>query len=42
MAPCDAYTKLLESNHPVVVVIYENLTQKVMPYLCQQLAYIKI
>ena len=31
MAPCDAYTKLLESNHPVVVVIYENLTQKVMP-----------
>ena len=31
MAPCDAHTKLLESNHAVEMVIYENLTQKVMP-----------
>ena len=30
MALCDAYTRLLESHHEVVVVIYENLTQKVM------------
>ena len=30
MEPCDAYTKLLESHHEVVVVIYENVTQQVM------------
>ena len=39
MAPCDAHTKLLESNHAVEMVIYENLTQKVYALiLCQQLA----
>ena len=30
MKPCYAYTKLLESHHEVVVVIYENVTQQVM------------
>ena len=31
MSPRDLYTKLLESLREVVVVIYENVTQKVMP-----------
>ena len=43
MAPCDAYSKLLESHHEVSVVIYENLTQNIMlvfmPAACKNYSF---